>query len=81
MTSKNSSYNFTFRHFYGLIVCFLLSILSLRAQDRCGTVEYNKMIRKGIAPQDEQDQFENWLSRKIQKKNESFFQRLKQRIQ
>lgn len=68
MISRIPLYNFYFNRFCGLVVCALLPLLSLQAQDRCGTVEYNKTIYKGISPQNKQDQFEDWLSNKVQQK-------------
>lgn len=78
MTSKNSKYKSPIQRFCGLILFLLLPLASLTAQDRCGTVAYNKLIFGEKNAQHKQDQFEDWLSQKIKQKNTtSYFRQSK----
>lgn len=51
----------------GLFI-FVCAITSF-GQDRCGTVEYNKVLDKDGSPIEREDQFENWLSKKMVKES------------
>ncbi len=66
MTPAISPYFNTLLRYSFVVLFTVFSFATLLSQDRCGTVEYNKMISGTTAPQDRKDQFENWLSKKIQ---------------
>ena len=69
MVTENSLYFSFLRRFFVLTFLVSTSFISLKAQDRCGTVEYNKLILGNTTAQAHEDQFENWLSRKLDFKN------------
>src|SRR4051794_39554900 len=61
------------RHFFqplvfGLPACLifcLLSTISSFGQERCGTVEYDKMIHGNLPSQEREARFEQWVRNKI----------------
>lgn len=48
-----------------LLTLSLLTALAARAQDRCGTVEYDKLRQLRNPNLESIDQFENWMSRQL----------------
>lgn len=78
MTPTNSKYKSAIKRFCGLLLFLLLPIVSLKAQERCGTVAYNKLIFGEKNALNQQEHFETWLSQKIkQKSNSSLYQQSK----
>lgn len=66
----------TFRLVFLFNACMLLSFYAI-AQDRCGTVEYNKQLkRRGLIPSDDRV-FEDWLKSKMTTLRASSSKRLK----
>lgn len=60
-----SLYSLLFRHVFCVLLLIWTSSIALQAQDRCGTVAYNKMIYGEDISPTKADQFENWISKKI----------------
>ncbi|HTH56488.1 MAG TPA: choice-of-anchor J domain-containing protein [Cyclobacteriaceae bacterium] len=49
-------------------LCFFLSLIGFKllAQDRCGTVEYQKLLQQRHPNQESKEQFELWMQEKLQ---------------
>lgn len=52
-----------------LLFCFLLTSVTLHilAQERCGTVVYQKLLQQRRPARETADQFESWMNTKVQK--------------
>lgn len=68
MINTSSLYISLFRRLCCLVLLIWISSSALQAQDRCGTVAYNKMIYGEDTSPTKVDQFENWISKKITQK-------------
>ncbi len=57
-----------------LIICFFLLLSSLIsfAQDRCGTVEYERLLHQKSQKKETIDQFELWMKSKVAQKQKTF---------
>ncbi|MTI39662.1 T9SS-dependent choice-of-anchor J family protein [Fulvivirga lutimaris] len=58
-----------------LIAGFLFCSPSAQAQRGCATVDYQKILQQKYPNLDTEDQFENWLSKRISENKKKFYQR------